>query len=65
MAREVVETQCTNSALPRQLKQAIDRLQQQEVTLTSEKIDLESQLKSAQQVSHVFLLLLEILILKC
>lgn len=51
MAREIIDTPCPDSSLPRNLKQIIDHLQQQEIALTSEKSQLKSQMKTFQDVS--------------
>lgn len=50
MARAIVDIPCPNSSLPLKMKQVIDRLQQQEITLTSEKVQLDSQVRLMEQV---------------
>ncbi|KAJ8972305.1 hypothetical protein NQ314_000220 [Rhamnusium bicolor] len=49
VARGICESTESDSALPHLLRSTVERLQQQELTLTSEKVELESQLKT---VSH-------------
>lgn len=58
MARAIVDTPCQNNSLPLKMKQVIDRLQQQEITLTSEKVQLDSQVKLMEQVNLTILFFL-------
>lgn len=51
VARGFCESTDSDAVLPHLLRTAIERLQQQELTLMSEKVDFEGQLKSAQHVS--------------
>ncbi|CAH1126285.1 unnamed protein product [Ceutorhynchus assimilis] len=53
LARGFCETTESDVMLPHLLRSAIERLQQQELTLTSEKVEFESQLKSAQHAAKV------------
>ncbi|XP_019773275.2 mitotic spindle assembly checkpoint protein MAD1 [Dendroctonus ponderosae] len=48
VARGFCETTESDAVLPHLLRSAIERLQQQELSLTAEKVDFEGQLKSAQ-----------------
>ncbi|KAJ8962809.1 hypothetical protein NQ318_001209 [Aromia moschata] len=49
VARGICESTESDAALPHLLRTTVERLQQQELNLTSEKVELESQLKS---ISH-------------
>lgn len=51
VARGVCETTDSDTALPHLLRSVVERLQQQELTLTSEKVTLESELKAITHVS--------------
>ncbi|CAG9821072.1 unnamed protein product [Phaedon cochleariae] len=46
VARGICESSDSDSVLQHLLRSAVERLQQQELTLTSEKVEMESQLKS-------------------
>lgn len=52
VARGICETDASDIALPRLVRGVVERLQHQEITLTSEKVQLESQLSSALHVSN-------------
>nr|CAI5865444.1 unnamed protein product [Callosobruchus analis] len=47
VARGICESTDSDAALPHLLRSAVERLQTQELALTSEKVELESQLKTA------------------
>jgi hypothetical protein len=51
VARGICETTGSDSSLPHLLRSAVERLQQQEISLTSAKVELDSQLTAAQYVS--------------
>lgn len=51
VARGICETTEDDAVLPHLLRSVIERLQQQELSLTAEKVDFEGQLKSANLVS--------------
>lgn len=53
VARGICESTNSDSLLPHILRSAVERLQQQEVALTAEKVDLESQLKTASHEAKV------------
>ncbi|XP_028154002.1 mitotic spindle assembly checkpoint protein MAD1 isoform X2 [Diabrotica virgifera virgifera] len=53
VARGICESTEADSALPHLLRVVVDRLQQQELVLTSAKVDLESQLKSMTHEAKV------------
>ncbi|KAH0815712.1 hypothetical protein GEV33_007078 [Tenebrio molitor] len=48
VARGICETTGSDSSLPHLLRSAVERLQQQEISLTSAKVELDSQLTAAQ-----------------
>lgn len=51
VARSICESTESDTVLPHLLRSAVERLQQQELTLTSEKVALESEFKAANHVS--------------
>lgn len=53
VARSICETNAPDMALQKILRSLVERLQQQEINLTSEKIQLESQLKTTTHVRSV------------
>ncbi|KAG5897303.1 hypothetical protein JTB14_011466 [Gonioctena quinquepunctata] len=53
VARGICESMESDNALQHQVRSAVERLQQQELTLTSEKVELESQLKSFMHEAKV------------
>ncbi|KAF7277840.1 hypothetical protein GWI33_009097 [Rhynchophorus ferrugineus] len=53
VARGFCETTESDSVLPHLLRSSIEKLQQQEISLTAEKVEFESQLKSAQHAAKV------------
>ncbi|XP_018579293.1 mitotic spindle assembly checkpoint protein MAD1-like [Anoplophora glabripennis] len=53
VARGICESSETDAALPHLLRSTVERLQQQELTLTSEKVELESQLKTITHEAKV------------
>lgn len=53
VARGICESTEPDSALPHLLRVIVERLQQQELTLTSEKVELESQLKAVTYEARV------------
>lgn len=52
VARGVCESTGSDSTLPHLLRGVVERLQQQELNLTADKVQLESQLNNAVHVSH-------------
>lgn len=54
VARGICETTGVDSSLPHMLRKVVDRLQQQEINLTADKVQLESQLNAAVHVSLIF-----------
>ncbi|XP_066249239.1 mitotic spindle assembly checkpoint protein MAD1 [Euwallacea similis] len=53
VARGFCETTESDAVLPHLLRTAIEKLQQQELTLTAEKVEYESQMRSAQHDAKV------------
>lgn len=53
VARSICESNAPDMALQKILRSLVERLQQQEINLTSEKIQLESQLKTTTLVCFV------------
>ncbi|XP_050299505.1 mitotic spindle assembly checkpoint protein MAD1 [Anthonomus grandis grandis] len=53
LARGFCETTSSDAALPQLLRSAIERLQQQELSLTSEKVSFESRLKTVEYEAKV------------
>lgn len=53
VARGICETTESDSALPHLLRGIVEHLQQQEIALTSEKVDLETKLKSTLHVNKI------------
>lgn len=53
VARGICESTGTDSTLPHVLRITVERLQQQEINLTSSKVELESQLHTATYVSDL------------
>lgn len=53
VARGICESTKSDSLLPHLLRSAFEKLQQQELTLTSEKVELESQLKAVAHEAKV------------
>lgn len=53
VARGICESTKSDSLLPHLLRAAFEKLQQQELTLTSEKVELDSQLKAATHDAKV------------
>lgn len=53
VGRAICESTKSDSLLPHLLRSAFERLQQQELTLTAEKVELESQLKSVSHEARV------------
>lgn len=51
VARSICEITGSDSSLPHLLRTAVEKLQQQEISLTSAKVELESQLNTALYVS--------------
>lgn len=51
VARSVCESTGVDSSLPHMLRKIVERLQQQEINLTADKVQLESQLNTALHVS--------------
>lgn len=51
VTRGICESSGSDNVLPRLLRNTVERLQQQEINLTSEKVQLESQLNTALHVS--------------
>lgn len=56
VARIVCESTDSDSSLPHLLRSAVEKLQQQEISLTSAKVELESELVTVQYVSKFYLL---------
>lgn len=56
VARGVCETTGADSSLPHMLRKVVERLQQQEINLTADKVQLESQLNMALHVRLSFAL---------
>lgn len=56
VARGICETAGTDSSLPYMLRKVVERLQQQEINLTADKVQLESQLNTALHVRLVCVL---------
>lgn len=50
LGRSLCEKNASDLVLARSVKQMVERLQQQEITLTSEKVQLESQISSCLHV---------------
>ncbi|GLV40114.1 Mitotic arrest-deficient 1 [Carabus blaptoides fortunei] len=48
LARGICDTAVTDAMIPKHVRQCIEKLQQQEISLTADKVQLESQLKSCQ-----------------
>ncbi|CAG9863182.1 unnamed protein product [Phyllotreta striolata] len=53
VAREICESMDSDSSLPHQLRSVVEKLQHQELTLTSQKVELECELKSISHESKV------------
>lgn len=53
VARGICESTGVDSSLPHMLRKVVERLQQQEINLTADKVQLESQLNTAVHVSFV------------
>lgn len=53
VARGICESSAPDGALPRLLRGVVERLQQQEINLMSDKVQLESQVTSALHVSQI------------
>lgn len=53
LARSICETSNSDTTLPRLLRTAVERLQHQEITLTSDKIQLDSALSTAMHEAKV------------
>lgn len=51
VARGICESTGVDSSLPHMLRKVVERLQQQEINLTADKVQLESQLNTALHVS--------------
>lgn len=56
LVRGYCDAAVSDAMLPTQIRQCIEKLQQQELTLTSEKVEMESELKQSQHVSFTFFL---------
>lgn len=54
VARGICETTGSDSSLPHLLRTAVERLQQQEISLTSAKVELESKFNATLYVSLYF-----------
>lgn len=55
VARGICESTGTDASLPHSLRKVVERLQQQEINLTSDKVQLESQLNTALHVSPYYI----------
>lgn len=55
VARGICESSESDAVLPHLLRSTVERLQQQELTLTAEKVELESQLKTITHVKTILL----------
>lgn len=53
VARGICESTGVDSSLPHMLRKVVERLQQQEINLTADKVQLESQLNAAVHVSFM------------
>lgn len=58
VARGICESNGVDSSLPHMLRKFVERLQQQEINLTADKVQLESQLNTVLHVSCVFICVL-------
>lgn len=53
VARGICESTGSDSSLPHKLRTTVEHLQQKEINLTSDKVQLESQLNSALHVNMI------------